>query len=108
MFDCAYNHYKMQQHLYADFLRRRYAVHAARLLLVQCHPELGETELSFNEAEIEEEADLGGKALRAFGAGWRRFLGTQRASAKSAEPSEAAPPRGGGTESAATKTAAQD
>ena len=87
MFDCAYNHYKVQQHLYAHFLRQQYAVHVVRMLLVQCHPELGETELDYNEAEVEEEADLAGRALRAFGAGWRRYLGAQRTLTMSAEPS---------------------
>ena len=84
MFDCAYNHYKIQQHLYADFLYQKYNLKIARMLLVQCHPDLGNTELDFNEVDIEEESGLSARALSAFGAGWRGEA--YIASTKSREP----------------------
>jgi hypothetical protein len=74
MFDCSYNHYKMQQHIYADFLGRKYNVRVARMLLVQCHPELKGCALQCNEAEISQEPELAARALAAFKGGWCECL----------------------------------
>jgi len=77
MFNCAYNHYVVQQHLYADFLARKYKVRVDRMLLVQCHPELGNGAGDFNEAHIVEQPELAKHVLAAFSAGWCELLATK-------------------------------
>ena len=70
MADCAYNHYLVQQHLYADFLRRHYNIDVRRMLLVQLHPHLGMRPSSMNEVDIPKEYDLARQVLHAFKNGW--------------------------------------
>ena len=74
LYDCAFSHYLVQQHLYADFLRRKYDITVTRLLLVQCHPQVGATSADFHEAELPSDATLAGKVLAAFQAGWQKLL----------------------------------
>ena len=74
MYNCSYNHYLVQQHLYADFLYRKYDLKVERMLLVQCHPNLGKTEDDFNVAELCVRSDLAQRVLHAFEAGWKTLL----------------------------------
>ena len=74
MYNCSYNHYLVQQHLYADFLYRKYNIKVERMFLVQCHPNLGKTEYDFNVAELSVRRDLAKTVLRAFEAGWKMRL----------------------------------
>ena len=74
LYDCAFNHDVVQQHLYADFLQRKYGIRVARLLLVQCHPHVGETSGDFHEVELPYDAALAGAVLEAFQSGWCRLL----------------------------------
>ena len=74
MYNCAYNHYLVQQHLYADFLYRKYDVNVERMFLVQCHPNLGQNEDDFNVAELSARPGLAQKVLNAFQAGWKSLL----------------------------------
>jgi hypothetical protein len=76
MFNCSYNHYLVQQHLYADFLLRKYDLRVSRMLLVQCHPQLG-GEDDYNEAELMEQKGLARSVLAAFADGWSRLLETR-------------------------------
>ena len=77
MFNCSYNHYLVQQHLYADFLARKYNVQVRTLLLVQCHPELGATSDAYHEAKLARSPGLAQEAMTAFLAGWRLLLAPQ-------------------------------
>ena len=74
MYNCAYNHYLVQQHLYADFLLREYNVKVERMYLVQCHPYLGQTGQDLNVAELPHMPELASKILQAFEAGWKTRL----------------------------------
>ena len=69
-FDCQYNHYLIQQNLYASFLKTKYDVMVKQLLLVQCHPKVGTTSQSYHEAEIKTDERLTTSILQAFHAGW--------------------------------------
>ena len=77
MYDCSYNHYKVQQHVYADFLLRKYDVRVSQMLLVQCHPALGEEDTDFNAVQIELHPELSSQVLLAFAAGWKKLLGNK-------------------------------
>lgn len=72
--DCAYNHYLVQQHLYADLLRRKYDVDVCHMSLVQAHPDVGATDNDFNEATLQLQPELAGAVMRAFLAGWCKLL----------------------------------
>lgn len=72
MYDCAYNHYLVQQHLYSDFLMRKYNVNVKKMFLVQCHPNLDD----YNEAELEVRPHLARRVLHAFTSGWNKHLRT--------------------------------
>ena len=74
MMDCSYNHYLAQQNLYAHFLRVKYDVVIHRMVLVQCHPDVGTTDASFNEAVLEQRTDFAADLLAAFVAGWKELL----------------------------------
>ena len=74
MYNCAYSHYLVQQHLYADFLARKYEVVVERMYLVQCHPSLGKTKNDYNVAALEHIHGLASRVLKAFDAGWKKLL----------------------------------
>lgn len=74
LYDCSYNHYFVQQHLYAHILRIHYDLPVARMLLVQCHPEVGSGPDAYHEAELREDCVLAAAVLEAFQAGWKRLL----------------------------------
>ena len=74
MLDCAYNHYTVQQHLYSDFLFRKYDIDVSKMLLVQCHPNLISPTTLFNEVLIEKQIGLSKEVLAAFVAGWSMLL----------------------------------
>ena len=74
MLDCAYNHYTVQQHLYSDFLFRKYDIDVSKMLLVQCHPNLTSPTTLFNEVLIEKQIGLSKEVLAAFAAGWSMLL----------------------------------
>ena len=74
MADCAYNHYNIQQHLYSDFLRRKYGIDVVSMRLVQCHPHIARGSTLFHEAEIPHDANLATAVLNAFASGWARHL----------------------------------
>ena len=76
MFDCAYNHYLVQQHLYAYILRLHYGVNIGRMMLLQCHPDVGERVDAFHEVEFKERPELAGRVLEAFVHGWSKLLET--------------------------------
>ena len=76
LYDCAFNHYQVQQNLYACFLRRKYNISLSRLLLVQCHPDIGATDADFHEAEVPQDADVSYQILVAFKAGWHKLFDT--------------------------------
>ena len=76
MRDCAHSHYLVQQHLYAYFLSRKYNIEVARLLLVQCHPLIGNSDIAYHEEELAKDPTLASSALDAFLAGWRQLLCT--------------------------------
>ena len=70
MYDCSYNHYLVQQHLYAFFLSRKYDINVESMLLVQCHPNLSD----YNVATLKQDKELAAKVFEAFNAGWRNLL----------------------------------
>ena len=72
--DCAYNHYKVQQHLYSDFLRRKYGIEVASMRLVQCHPLVVPGPTLFHEADIPHDYTLATAVLNAFASGWAMHL----------------------------------
>ena len=74
MLDCSSNHYLVQQHLYAHILRLRYGVFVDRLLLVQCHPNVGKQPEGFHELELQQNPSLAHKAIDAFLNGWWKHL----------------------------------
>jgi hypothetical protein len=78
MLDCSYNHYLVQQHLYAHILRLRYAVYVDRLLLVQCHPNVGKQAEAFHEADLEQHSSLAHEAIHAFLNGWWNHLASAK------------------------------
>ena len=82
LFDCAYNHYLAQQHLYADILLRNYDVVVTRMLLVQCHPNIGATVNEFHEVDLPRDLAFAPALLSAFAAGWCQFLNTFAAEKK--------------------------
>ena len=71
MFDCASVHYLVQQNLYAHFLARKYNMFVDRMLLVQCHPDIGESSDFFNEVPLKYDADFSQSLLNAFESGWK-------------------------------------
>uniref|UniRef100_A0A6C0C2A2 Uncharacterized protein n=1 Tax=viral metagenome TaxID=1070528 RepID=A0A6C0C2A2_9ZZZZ len=74
MYNCSYNHYMVQQHLYADFILRKYDLKVEKMWLVQCHPNLGQTEEDFNVADLPLQPDLAATVLNAFHSGWKKRL----------------------------------
>jgi hypothetical protein len=71
MFDCASIHYLAQQNLYAHFLAMKYNMSVDQMLLVQCHPSIGETLKSFNEVVFKYDAAFSESLLVAFASGWK-------------------------------------
>lgn len=74
LYNCSYSHYYIQQNLYADFLRRKYEIEANRLLLVQCHPNLGDSPQSYNAVALTIDPKLSRDVMAAFWAGWVHTL----------------------------------
>ena len=96
MFDCAYNHYLVQQHLYAYILRLHYGVDVGLMMLVQCHPEVGERVDSFHEVGLPECPVLARLVMDAFLQGWWRLLecnhdGTEAVPAPTRSPNSRRP-----------------
>jgi len=69
--DCSFNHYLAQQHIYAHFLRIKYGVDVKRMALVQCHPDVGSDDESFNEAVLKKREGFAAELIAAFAAGWK-------------------------------------
>ena len=64
LLDNHFNHYALQQNLYAAILRRRYAVRLSSMALVQIHPEV----MHYKVIEVPEWAELADTLLDAEGA----------------------------------------
>ena len=70
MYDCAYNHYKVQQHLYSNILEKHYGYVVRRLLLGHCVPGGSRSTI-----ELEYSDKLAESVLRAFDGGWKKVAG---------------------------------
>ena len=71
MYDCTYNHYLIQQNLYAHILRHYYDHPLSALWLVQCHPEVGTGDDDYKEVELANLPDLAQTVLDAYvNGGW--------------------------------------
>ena len=51
LFDTPYNHYCLQQNLYAHLLEKNYGIKVGAMFLVQCHPQINEDTL-FHEVSV--------------------------------------------------------
>ena len=73
MYDCAYTHYLVQQRLYAYIVASKYDVEVHRMLLLQCHPNVGHDCDSYHEEEIPSDPDgaFALEVLTAFDVGWK-------------------------------------
>ena len=78
--NCAYNHYCVQQNLYAYFLKEKYNVVIQKSLLVQCHPDIKAATTSYNEVEVKIDLNLAMKLLESFFAGWHSFVDSHKIS----------------------------
>ena len=70
--NCAYNHYCVQQNLYAYFLKQKYKIVIQKSLLVQCHPHIVSNAACYNEVEVKIDTTLAKAILESFIAGWHR------------------------------------
>ena len=70
MYDCAYNHYNVQQHLYSHILNKHYDICVERLLLVHCFPGG-----PCSTVELEYSDTLAERVLTAFHGGWKKLAG---------------------------------
>ena len=61
--DNHFNHYALQQNLYAAILRRRYEMHVSSMALVQIHPEL----TGYKVVDVPEWRELADNLLNAAG-----------------------------------------
>ena len=68
--NCAYNHYCVQQNLYAYFLKQKYNIVIQKSLLVQCHPDIVGHVACYNEVEVKVDTKLAMAILESFIAGW--------------------------------------
>ena len=66
-FDVSYNHYLAQQTLYVHILNSRYGCNVARILLVQCHPEVSD---DYHEVELTYDSTFAHEMLQACRHGW--------------------------------------
>ena len=57
LFDTPFNHYFLQQNLYAHLLEAGYCIPVYNIFLVQCHPCMGNAD-SFNEVHIDRDTTL--------------------------------------------------
>ena len=75
LYDCAYNHYLVQQRLYAYIVSERYGIIVKKILLVQCHPNIGDTIDAYHEEDVPVDSDgsFSLEILNAFEAGWKKL-----------------------------------
>ena len=76
--NCAYNHYCVQQNLYAYFLKQKYNISIQKSLLVQCHPNVEAPTTSYNEVDVKIDSNLAMKLLESFAAGWHNHVDSQK------------------------------
>ena len=69
-YNCAYNHYFVQQNLYAYFLKQKFDISIQKALLVQYHPDIEGATTSYNEVEVEIDSRMAAKLLESFAGGW--------------------------------------
>ena len=69
-YNCAFNHYSVQQNVYAFFLHQKYDIVITKSLLVQCHPGIESATATYNEVEVTIDPDMTLQLLESFVAGW--------------------------------------
>ena len=75
LYDVAFNHYLVQQSLYAHILQSKYGIVVASRYLLQCHPHIGSSDADFNEVLLPVDSELSEQVLSAFHGGWKLARG---------------------------------